>query len=415
MGGNESHPSTRPDPVPSATRHTGSEGSSIPSRHLAADGFGRAIVETVRVPLLVLEPDSTVVTANPAFHELWATSPDELPGRSIFDVAGGAWNTPELRAGMERVVARDREIRDLQVEVTVPERGVRTLSVDARRIRLEGVGAELILVVSEDVTVQHRYEERIEGYARELERSNRELESFAHAASHDLQEPLRKIRTYAARIVSELDPDALSERVGRYLERLPEAVERMQTRIDDLLRLARLGSEDATREPTDLSEVVATVLDDLETLVAESGARIEVAELPTVDADPSQMRLLFQNLIANGIKFAEEGETPVVRIRAGEDAAPDAGARPPSRQRPRATVVVEDEGIGFEQEYAERIFAPFQRLHGRATYEGSGVGLAICRKIVENHGGTITADGRPGVGARFLLALPRPHERETYS
>ncbi len=150
-----------------------------------------------------------------------------------------------------------------------------------------------------------------------------------------------------------------------------------------------------------LDDLVRSVLEDLETSIQDSGACIEVGTLPVVDADPAQLRLLFQNLLAKAIKFRKEGTAPSVRVRSAPVAA-SAAERSPSVLR----VVVEDDGIGFEQEYADRIFRPFERLHGRERFEGTGIGLSICRRVMENHEGAIGAEGRPGRGARFVLSFP---------
>lgn len=380
-------------PTPGSPGDGSTAATSRAALALQADGFAPALFESIRVPLLVLDAELRVVTTNPAFRDDYGLPVGEVVGRPFFEIGEGAWEVAELRAALEGLTTGPG-IDGLEVRIDIPGSGPRIVSVDGRRIHLEAEEVDLVFLALDDVTERERYEERLERYARELERSNRELESFAHAASHDLQEPLRKIRTYVGRITVALGAETLDERVRGYLERMPEAVERMQLRIDDLLQLARLGRADPVRSPTDLEQVVERVLEDLEVAVAESGARIEVGELPTVQADPEQMRLLFQNLISNGIKFAEEGERPVVRIGAEDLAAP------------HFRIVVEDEGIGFEQKYAERIFAPFQRLHGRHSYPSSGVGLAICRTIVEKHDGTITAEGRTGVGARFTVHLP---------
>jgi light-regulated signal transduction histidine kinase (bacteriophytochrome) len=167
----------------------------------------------------------------------------------------------------------------------------------------------------------------------------------------------------------------------------------MKRLIEDLLNFSRVTTKEAPRERLSLRETVLDVLQDLETRIAQTKARIDVGDLPFVDADPMQMRQLFQNLIANSIKFAKNGDPAKIRIHG----RPEDG---------RVRVYVEDEGIGFDEKYLDRIFKPFQRLHGREEYEGTGIGLAICQKIVQRHGGTITASSRPGEGATFCFTLP---------
>ncbi len=230
----------------------------------------------------------------------------------------------------------------------------------------------------------------------ELERSNRELQDFAFVASHDLQEPLRKIQAFGDRLRRKhgeaLGPEGLD-----YLERMQRAAQRMHVLINDLLTFSRVTSRGQPFVPTDLGQIAREVLSDLEVRVEQTGGRVEIGDLPTLDADPLQMRQLLQNLIGNALKFHRDGEPPVVTVTGSLLA--DGGP-------PWARIVVADNGIGFDMKYLDRIFTPFQRLHGRAEYEGTGMGLAVCRRIVERHGGALTAESAPGQGARFLITLP---------
>jgi signal transduction histidine kinase len=230
----------------------------------------------------------------------------------------------------------------------------------------------------------------------ELERSNRELQDFAFVASHDLQEPLRKIQAFGDRLHGK-HGEALGPEGIDYLERMQRAAHRMHVLINDLLTFSRVTSKGQPFVTTDLGQIAREVLSDLEVRVEQTGGRVEVGELPTLDADPLQMRQLLQNLIGNALKFHRGGEPPHVRVSGS--AVRDGGP-------PRARIVVADDGIGFDMKYLDRIFTPFQRLHGRQEYEGTGMGLAVCRRIVERHGGTLTAESAPGQGARFLVTLP---------
>ena len=227
----------------------------------------------------------------------------------------------------------------------------------------------------------------------ELARSNRELQDFASIASHDLQEPLRKIRAFGDRL-SNQEAGGLSE-VGRdYLSRMTRAAERMQGLIDDLLAYSRVATRPHTVSDVSLHTVVKDVLVDLEQRLADTGGTVRVpAPLPTVRADPTQLRQLMQNLIGNALKYRKPEAAPEVRVSCVESTD-------------HWRIEVADNGIGFEQAQADRIFAPFQRLHGRNEYEGTGMGLAICRRIAERHGGAITARSEPGHGATFVVSLP---------
>ncbi len=236
-------------------------------------------------------------------------------------------------------------------------------------------------------------EARLEVTLIELRRSNEELQNFAFVASHDLQEPLRKIRAFSDR-VRRRSGDALDEESKDSLQRVEAAAERMQRLILDLLELSRITTKVRPHVRVDLDRTIDEVVDDLQTRLDETGGRVEHGDLPTIVADPAQIRQLLQNLIANALKFRRAETPPVVTLSA--EGLPNG----------RVSIALSDTGTGFEEKYADRIFVVFQRLHGRGEYEGSGIGLAIVRKIVERHGGAIAADGRPGEGATFRFDLP---------
>jgi signal transduction histidine kinase len=237
-------------------------------------------------------------------------------------------------------------------------------------------------------------EDRVRERTAELQRSNRELEQFASVASHDLQEPLRKVQAFGDRLHARY-ASALGEQGGDYLARMQAAAARMSKLINDLLAFSRVTTRGQPFVPTDLNVVAREVVDDLEERIAQAGGKVEVGPLPTLHVDPLQARQLLQNLIANALKFHKPGEPPVVRL----------GASGPNEAGEWA-LEVSDNGIGFEEQYRDRIFGLFQRLHGRLEYEGTGLGLAICRKIAERHGGQITAHSAPGLGATFVVTLP---------
>ncbi|MFM8320149.1 MAG: PAS domain S-box protein [Chloroflexota bacterium] len=243
---------------------------------------------------------------------------------------------------------------------------------------------------------QKQAEMELQTYARKLEQSNRDLQEFAFVASHDLQEPLRKIEAFGDALLNETS--GLDQRQRSYLERMRAAAGRMRRMVDDLLKLSRVTTQAAPFQPVDLTRVALEVVSDLEILARRSGGQVQIEPLPVVQADEIQMRQLFQNLIGNGLKFRHAGRPPLVRVY----------PTPPGERRAdgRVEIIVEDNGIGFEQQDAEKIFQPFQRLVGRSEYDGSGMGLAICRKIVERHNGRLTASSRPGEGTRFIISLP---------
>jgi signal transduction histidine kinase len=239
---------------------------------------------------------------------------------------------------------------------------------------------------------------QLESLNQKLKQSNEELERFASVAAHDLQEPLRKIQAFGDRLAANASQH-LDDKDRMYIERMRDAATRMRVLIDDLLQLSRVTSRGRPYELVDLREVVTKVADDLEGQISETGALLEIGELPVVMADPAQMHSLFQNLISNALKFQKTDRRPLVRVAATQD---------PSRveQNGMAHITVEDNGIGFDPEYSERIFRIFERLNGRSEYSGTGIGLAVCKKIVSRHDGTITAEGKPGEGAIFTVSLP---------
>lgn len=235
-------------------------------------------------------------------------------------------------------------------------------------------------------------EEKLKDYAGKLERSNRDLEEFAYVASHDLQEPLRKIEAFGSALA---EPAMnLGAKQIDYIERMHNAAQRMRRMVDDLLALSRVESVQQPFRSTDLDRVAQQVLSTLEFQVKRTGGQVEVGGLPEVDADPVQMHQLLQNLIGNALKFHRQDVPPYVRVYTGQ------------RTPTTVELIVEDNGIGFQVSEAERIFQPFQRLVRRHEYEGSGIGLAICRKIVERHNGSLTARSQPGQGATFIVTLP---------
>jgi light-regulated signal transduction histidine kinase (bacteriophytochrome) len=233
---------------------------------------------------------------------------------------------------------------------------------------------------------------QLESQAKELKRSNEDLEQFASVASHDLSEPLRKVQMFS-RQLHDSEAEHLSAAGHDYLRRMGDAAERMESLIRDLLEFSRVTTRGHPFALVDLEQVFREVESDLEGTLDSTGGRIEIGGLPTVEADPLQMRQLAQNLLANALKFGREGIPPVVTVTGEFEGR-------------HAIVTVSDNGIGFDPQYSDRIFQVFERLHGRSSYAGTGIGLALCRKIAERHGGGIEADGRPGAGATFTVTLP---------
>ena len=339
---------------------------------------------------------------NPAAAKLTGWKVEELINKSEGDVfqRHGATGGP---AGPTQFLNRSGEHLGEEVFVrkdgtTFPVEAVRTPILEKEKV----VGA---VVIFKDITERKRTEETLARKAAELARSNAELEQFAYVASHDLQEPLRKIQAFGDRLKSKCDAAQLQD--GRdYLERMQSAAARMQTLINDLLTFSRVISATQPFVSVDLGAVTKEVLTDLEVRIEQTRAKVEVGELPTIEADPLQMRQLLQNLVGNALKFQAPNSQPLIKIQAKtiKTAFADGPEATPSDELCELTV--EDNGIGFDEKYLEKIFAMFQRLHGRSEYEGTGVGLAVCRRITDRHGGIITARSKPGEGATFIVTLP---------
>ncbi len=236
-------------------------------------------------------------------------------------------------------------------------------------------------------------ERRVEQRTAELTRSNQELKQFAYIVSHDLQEPLRKMKSFSQLLTREYQGQLTeNDKAQRYLDYIIDAADRQQKMIRALLVYSRLGRQDSNQVAVDLNLVVEKVLEDLSIPIAETGATIIFRDLPTIQASPTQMAQLFLNLIGNGIKFQGEA-LPIIQIEA-------------RLRQSEWLIYVQDNGIGIKPKYTERIFQIFQRLHSRSEYLGTGIGLAICRKIVENHSGSIWVASEPGQGSIFYFTLP---------
>jgi signal transduction histidine kinase len=242
-------------------------------------------------------------------------------------------------------------------------------------------------------------EEQVQIRTAELERSTEELTNFAYIASHDLQEPLRKIITFGDRLVEKFD-SALNDTGKDYIVRMQKSALRMKGLIDDLLHFSRVTMRSAPFQEINLNEVISEVLSDLEVQIERTKGRVEVDTLPSIEGGKFQMRQLFQNLISNGLKYHSDEVAPVIKIKYA------------GFENDFEEIYIEDNGKGFDEKHLDRIFRPFERLHGHNEYGGTGMGLAICHKIVVHHRGEITAKSQPNQGATFIVRLPSRQRKE---
>jgi len=290
---------------------------------------------------------------------------------------------------------RNRVLRWIgtSTDIDASKRATEVLEEEVRKRTAELVGANVAL--RQEIADRARAEEFSQVLLTELKRSNESLEQFAYVASHDLQEPLRKIQAFGD-LLGRKYGKAFDEQGTAYVERMVSSATRMRTLIDDLLTYSRVSTRLRATEEVNLSQLVDGVLSDLDNQITRTGGTVHVASLPTIQGDPVQMRQLFQNLIGNALKFHHPERPPEVYVE----------AEPQTDGEERCRLTVRDNGIGFEEVYADRIFQMFQRLHGRGEYEGTGMGLAICRKIAERHGGSITVRSKVNEGTTFIVEMP---------
>ncbi|OGS05678.1 MAG: hypothetical protein A3G41_07245 [Elusimicrobia bacterium RIFCSPLOWO2_12_FULL_59_9] len=352
----------------------------------------RNIITHIPIGLLVLgmdDPDDPrtlrVVDINPSGGRMLGASRPELIGRRLYDFAPQVFESglPETFAG----VIGDGVGREIGEYASRLNPGtfyaIKTFPLPHRK-----VGASF-----EDITARKRAQEALREKGAALARSNAELAGFAYIASHDLQEPLRKVSAFADRLRERISA-ALDDEGRDYFRRIDKALVGMGELIDSLLTLARVTTQAQPLKEVDLRALAREVISDLDLTIARSGGRVELRCLPRVRADPFQMRQLLQNLIANALKFRKKDVPPLVRIHGS------------LLHNGLCEIRVKDNGIGFDEKYLDRIFQPFQRLHSRAEYEGTGMGLAICRRIAARHGGAISAKSLPGKGSSFKVVLP---------
>jgi two-component system sensor kinase FixL len=355
----------------------------------------RAVLKASPDAIVVYDTEGNCTYVNPAFTAIFGWTPEEVVGKQLDHVPQDNRSETQLiidsiHAGKSvsgkesRRYTKDGKILDVSISagIHVGRDGTQVGSVHILR----------------DITGRKQAEEKLKQIMAELRRSNAELEQFAYVASHDMQEPLRKILSFGDRLEARY-AKALDERGRDYVERMQSAAKRMQSLINNLLTLSRITIKAQPFVRTSLADVAQKVMSDLELHIDRAGGRVEVGYMPTIDADPTQMHQLLQNLINNALKFRYPDKKPIVKVY-GE------------MLNEVCKIIVEDNGIGFEEKYVDRIFGVFQRLHGRGQYEGTGVGLAICQKIAERHGGSITARSSPGQGATFIVTLPLRHAQE---
>lgn len=364
--------------------------------------LSRTLIETIPDRIYVKDGEARFILNNIAhLRALGVATQEEARGKTDFNFRAAEF-AAKCMADDQQVLQTGEPLKNRE-EFTVLPDGEKRWTL-ATKVPLRNADGKVVGLVgiTRDITEHKEAAEKLALYAARLEASNRDLQDFAYVASHDLQEPLRKIQAFGDRLKTKYN-DALGEMGRDYLMRMSDAAARMQTLINDLLSFSRVTTKAQPFAPVDLDKVLREVLSDLEVRIEQTHARVDAGKLGAIDADALQIRQLLQNLIGNALKFHKETEPPVIRVQS-RHLNGDAPAR--------LEISVADNGIGFDQKYADRIFGIFQRLHGRGQYEGSGVGLAICKKIVERHGGVIATESKLGEGATFIVTLPVKHNKE---
>jgi len=363
---------------------------------LADDKF-RQLLESAPDAIVIADRDGRIVLVNGMTERLLGYPRAELIGQPVERLMPARFRpnhgehrrsyytdprTRPMGVGLE-LFARRQDGTELPVEISLSP--------------METEGGVLVTTVIRDVTERKQYEAALKQQAQELERSNAELEQFAYVASHDLQEPLRMVGSFA-QLLARRYHDRLDDQGRVFIDYLVDGATRMQALINDLLDYSRVGAQRGEAVPVDLDQVLRRVLSSLASSLDERGAQVTHDPLPTVPAVDSEMEQLFQNLIGNGIKF---NTSPSPQVHLSVEAHGEG-----------YTFCIADNGIGIDPQFAERIFVLFQRLHGKTDYQGTGIGLAICKKIVDQHGGRIWVESGDGDGARFYFTLPATHIQE---
>ncbi|MFZ0928959.1 MAG: ATP-binding protein [Syntrophobacteraceae bacterium] len=348
-----------------------------------------ALLELVHDAIIVRGLDAKIKYWNKAAEKLYGWHRREAKGKIVYELLRTQFPVPLHE--IESVVL-DRG--EWQGELIHRTRQNTPVVVESRWAlqRDENEDPVAMLETNRDITARKIAESAAKDYSSKLEKSNQELRDFASIASHDLQEPLRKLSIFGGILKTEF-ADALGKQGQAYLGKMLDATARMQKLIESLLMYSRIATRSEPFISVDLGELVEEVLLDLEIPIQETGAKVETGALPRIQADPGQIRQLFQNLIGNALKF--NGDNPHIKVYSE------------TCWEGTCKIFIEDNGIGFEEKHLDKIFEPFQRLHGKSSpYKGSGMGLAICRKIIERHNGAITARSAPGKGSTFIVTLP---------
>lgn len=385
--------------------------------------YSKILIDTIHEPMLILDKGLCVKAANRAFYEQFKLTPGNAEGLPLHKIGNGQWNIPALRRLLEEVALENSLAQNVEIAHWFSGETENTLSINASCAEEKPGGEQLILLAINDITelvrkrnetehIRVMYQEELEKKSKaleekscELKKINKELESFSFISSHDLQEPLRKIKNFVRCLLDEERPHL--SRTGRdYLQRMHETTNRMQKLINDLLAYSRVKDDKQGFEETDLNIILEKVREEYDEILRYKHIILKSGKLCKARIIPSQFQQLFSNLISNAIKFSSPERQSRIVLKSEVSAGSKLKNRLLLPNEQYCHITVSDNGIGFDPQYKDRIFEVFQRLHTHDEYKGSGIGLAICKKIVENHNGIITATGKVNKGARFDIYIP---------
>lgn len=389
--------------------------------------YAESIVTTIREPIIILNKNLTVRTANNSFYKKFKTLPEETEGKALFELGNNQWNIPGLGEMLNKILPEKSSIVDFEVYHDFPVIGFRTMFLNATQILRTNNEEPSILLAFEDITEKRKLDKELKSFADELEKkviertyslnkanselsySNESLEQFAYIASHDLQEPLRKISTFSSLLNERFNND-LPDPAKELITKINSSSERMSTLIKEVLDFSKIFHGEMSFKKVDLNFIISNIIDDFDLLITEKKAKIHINKLPVIEAIPMQINQLFYNLFSNAMKFIKKDQAPVITISSKMVSAEELGNHPSLNQdMPFCKICFKDNGIGFEQQFADQIFLIFHRLHGRSEFAGTGIGLALCKKIVINHQGEIFAQSDETNGALFQIILPLKH------
>ena len=355
---------------------------------LSASNYNRNLIEVSLDPLVTISHDGKIMDVSASTEQITGCSRLDLIGTDFSDY----FTDPEkAREGYQKVFVEGK-VTDYPLAVRHASGAITEVLYNASVYRNEQGEVIGVFAAARDITERKRAEDKLRGVLVELERSNKDLELFASIASHDLQEPLRMVASYT-QLLAERYEGQLDEKARKYIAYAVDGAIRMQRLVNDLLTYSRVGTHGNPIETTDSHSILGEAIRNLATTIEESKAIVTNEELPMVRADASQLVQLFQNLLANAIKFRAEN-FPHVHVSARDEGC-------------EWVFSVRDNGIGIDRQYADRIFVIFQRLHTRQEYPGTGIGLAVCKRIVERHRGKIWFESEPGKGSTFFFTIPK--------